>query len=89
MKNSKVLIKLFEENDYVVVSVLNKAKDITENDLKNIFERFYKVDKSRKEQDSTGLGLSIVKRIVELHNGEIDVNLNEEIIEFKISLPLE
>ncbi|ACD53444.1 histidine kinase [Clostridium botulinum] len=89
VKNSKVLIKLFEENDYVVVSVLNKAKDITENDLKNIFERFYKVDKSRKEQDSTGLGLSIVKRIVELHNGEIDVNLNEEIIEFKISLPLE
>ncbi|NFL85011.1 HAMP domain-containing histidine kinase [Clostridium botulinum] len=89
VKNSKVLIKLFEENDYVVVSVSNKAKDITENDLKNIFERFYKVDKSRKEQDSTGLGLSIVKRIVELHNGEIDVNLNEDIIEFKISLPLE
>ncbi|NFT91141.1 HAMP domain-containing histidine kinase [Clostridium botulinum] len=89
VKNSKVLIKLFEENDYVVVSVLNKAKDITEDDLKNIFERFYKVDKSRKEQDSTGLGLSIVKRIVELHNGEIDVNLNEDIIEFKISLPLE
>ncbi|NFN29746.1 HAMP domain-containing histidine kinase [Clostridium botulinum] len=89
VKNSKVLIKLLEENDYVVVSVLNKAKDITEDDLKNIFERFYKVDKSRKEQDSTGLGLSIVKRIVELHNGEIDVNLNEDIIEFKISLPLE
>ncbi|MBN1039345.1 sensor histidine kinase [Clostridium botulinum] len=89
VKNSKVLIKLFEENDYVVVSVLNKAKDIAEDDLKNIFERFYKVDKSRKEQDSTGLGLSIVKRIVELHNGEIDVNLNEDIIEFKISLPLE
>ncbi|NFG60012.1 HAMP domain-containing histidine kinase [Clostridium botulinum] len=88
-KNSKVLIKLFEENNYVVVSVLNKAKDITEDDLKNIFERFYKVDKSRKEQDSTGLGLSIVKRIVELHNGEIDVNLNEDIIEFKISFPLE
>ncbi|OSA95102.1 UNVERIFIED_ORG: two-component sensor histidine kinase [Clostridium botulinum] len=89
VKNSKVLIKLFEENDYVVVSVSNKAKDITEDDLKNIFERFYKVDKSRKEQDSTGLGLSIVKRIVELHNGEIDVNLNEDIIEFKIALPLE
>ncbi len=89
VKNSKVLIKLFEENDYVVVSISNKAKDITEDDLKNIFERFYKVDKSRKEQDSTGLGLSIVKRIVELHNGEIDVNLNEDIIEFKISLPLE
>ncbi|NFO11240.1 HAMP domain-containing histidine kinase [Clostridium botulinum] len=89
VKNSKVLIKLFEENDYVVVSVSNKAKDISKDDLKNIFERFYKVDKSRKEQDSTGLGLSIVKRIVELHNGEIDVNLNEDIIEFKISLPLE
>ncbi len=89
VKNSKVLIKLFEENDYVVVSVSNKAKDISKGDLKNIFERFYKVDKSRKEQDSTGLGLSIVKRIVELHNGEIDVNLNEDIIEFKISLPLE
>lgn len=89
VKNSKVLVKLFEENNFVVISVSNKTKNICTDDLENIFERFYKIDKSRKELESTGLGLSIVKRIVELHNGKIEANLKEDIIEFKLSLPLQ
>lgn len=88
IKNTKVLVRMFEENDYVVISVANNAENISRGDLYNIFERFYKVDKSRKEQDSTGLGLSIVKRIVELHNGDIKVNLKDDIIEFNVMLPL-
>ncbi|HBB9210813.1 TPA: HAMP domain-containing histidine kinase [Escherichia coli] len=88
IKNTKVLVRMFEENDYVVISVANRAENISRGDLYNIFERFYKVDKSRKEQDSTGLGLSIVKRIVELHNGDIKVDLKDDIIEFNVMLPL-
>ena len=56
--------------------------------MENIFERFYKVDKSREDLDSTGLGLSIVKRIVELHNGVVKANLDDNIITFKIYLPI-
>lgn len=88
LKNSKVLIKVFEENNYVVISISNKSENISIYDLENIFERFYKVDKSREDLDSTGLGLSIVKRIVELHNGVVKANLYDNIITFKIYLPI-
>ena len=88
MKNTTVMVRLFQENNYVIISVANMTEDICKDDLYNIFERFYKVDKSRKDQESTGLGLSIVKRIVELHNGVVKVNLKNNIIEFNIMLPL-
>ena len=72
----------------MVISLANKTKNIDKDELNNIFERFYKVDKSRKEQDSAGLGLSIVKRIVELHNGEVNAELDNDVIEFIVKLPL-
>lgn len=89
VKNSTILVKVYEENNYAVISISNKTENISEDELDNIFQRFYKIDKARKEQDSTGLGLSIVKRIVELHNGIIKTNLEHNIIEFKVMLPLQ
>lgn len=82
---SKVVVKLEEDEEYLVFSVSNETNNINQQDLDNIFERFYKVDKSRNESDSTGLGLSIVKRIVELHEGRIEVDLVDNIITFKIT----
>ncbi|MBS6888146.1 MAG: HAMP domain-containing histidine kinase [Clostridium sp.] len=89
LRNDKVLVTLYKEDDeYVVISLANKTKSIDKDELNNIFECFYKVDKSRKEQDSAGLGLSIVKRIVELHNGEVNAELDNDVIEFIVKLPL-
>lgn len=89
LRNDKVLVTLYKEDDeYVVISLANKTKSIDKDELNNIFERFYKVDKSRKEQDNAGLGLSIVKRIVELHNGEVNAELDNDVIEFIVKLPL-
>lgn len=86
--NSTVVIKLFKEDKYVVIAISNETQNIFTEDLEKIFERFYKVDKSRNDKDSSGLGLAIVKRIVELHNGEIKVDLEDNIIQFIVKLPL-
>lgn len=86
LKNSSVILSLTEEGNNVLISISNKTSAISEDDVQNIFNRFYKVDKSRSEQDSSGLGLSIAKRIIELHGGNISVDLNGDTITFKISI---
>ena len=87
-RGTEVFLKLAEEADNLMISISNKTNEIKEEDLGNIFERFYKGDKSRKDIESSGIGLSIVKRIIELHNGVIYVDMNKDIITFTINLPL-
>ena len=59
----------------IILEVADDGIGINDNEKKHIWDRFYKVDKSRTttEDNSSGLGLSITKKIVELHNGKIAV----------------
>ena len=69
-----IKIKLGLEEDTVHVSISDNGIGIPEEDLPYIWERFYKVDKSRTNKYSgTGLGLSIAKNIIELHNQRVAV----------------
>ena len=73
----------------VAISVSDEGPGIPDEDLSRVFERFYRVDKSRaRDPGGTGLGLSIVKHLVELHGGEVLAeNRAEGGARFTISLP--
>jgi signal transduction histidine kinase len=72
------------------VRVENYESPIPEQDLPHVFERLYRVDKSRSEQaGGAGLGLAIAKQIVELHHGQIAVESNQQVTAFIVTLPLQ
>ena len=84
----KVVLRLNKLNDDIYeVYVLNYGEIIPRDSLSKLFDRFYRVDKSRNSKVSgTGLGLAIAKNIVELHNGKIDVKSDINGTEFKVTL---
>ena len=78
------------EDDRVLLTVGDYGPGVPEADLGRVFERFYRVDKSRtRDPGGTGLGLSIVRHLVELHGGRVfAANRHEGGAIFTISLPL-
>lgn len=74
------------ENTHTIIEIKDYGKGIPIEHLPHIFERFYRVDKSRsREKGGTGLGLSIVKNITELHNWKIEaISIPNEGTIFKI-----
>jgi signal transduction histidine kinase len=73
-EGGKIELKVSAENRGVQISLFNTGRGIPAADLEHVFEQFYRVEKSRSaEYGGSGLGLSIVKRIIELHGGRIDI----------------
>ncbi|EFM09372.1 integral membrane sensor signal transduction histidine kinase [Paenibacillus curdlanolyticus YK9] len=79
------------EDGHAIVEVMNDGEPIPSVDLPHIFDRFYRVDKSRTEEAGTrgsGLGLAIAKSIVERHNGTIAVVSDTSRTAFVLRLPM-
>lgn len=85
--SGQVEVLSYNEDGYYCLIVQDNGIGIPREDISRIFERFYRVDKSRKK-GGTGLGLAIVKHIVKIFNGEINVKseLGEGTI-FKVRIP--
>ena len=72
--NSDIYITTIERGDKVLVSIKDNGTGITKDDLKKIWDRFFKTDHSRgKDKTGTGLGLAIVKEILTAHDENINV----------------
>lgn len=87
--NGTIGVHVTRDNNDIEITISDTGIGMDENARQHIFERFYKADKSRNRSNSgSGLGLSIVKRIVYMHNGEIAVESKKDKgTEITVTLP--
>ena len=87
-KGGTVTIEIKEDGESVIVFVKNTGSEISETDRRKIWNKFYQADKSHTTEGN-GIGLAIVKRIVDLHGGEVGVESENGEVCFFVSLPCE
>lgn len=85
----KIEIELKKEKNEILLQVANEGKPIPENEREKVFERFYRIDKSRNRNEKRyGLGLAIAKSTVEKYKGNIVVDYKKGLTIFKVTLPI-
>lgn len=73
-ENGEVIVRFYEVDDIITVEISDNGPGIEPNHIPRLFERFYRVEKSRnRNEGGSGLGLSIVKHILDSHNQTISV----------------
>ena len=87
-EKGKIMVELKKEKNNIIMQVKNEGEEIPKEEREKIFERFYRVDKSRNRKEKRyGLGLAIAKSIVfEQYNGKIGVDCKDGITTIKVVL---
>ena len=87
--NSEIEIKTEIDNENCYISISDQGEGVIEDSLEKIFEPFHRLDTSRnRETGGFGLGLSLVKQIVELHKGSVNAFNHPNGLLVKLSIPL-
>lgn len=81
-----VALDIIDESDRILIKISNTGSEIPKEEQGKIFAKFYQADESHATQGN-GIGLAIVKRIVDLHNGKITVNSGNGMTIFTVALP--
>ncbi len=77
------------QNEMIQIEIKNTGTGIPEENLAKIFDRFYQVkDVNKLSFEGTGIGLALVKELVELHNGTVEVSSHDEVTSFTLKLPV-
>lgn len=84
----RVEIGIEDEGEYLSVSVLNTGSEISQEQQKRIFQKFYQADESHSSAGN-GIGLAVVKGVTELHKGTVSVHSENNTTTFTVTLPKE
>lgn len=87
--NTEISIAAHKQNTNIVITIQNHGKTISQEQLKDIFEKFNRLDEARlSDTGGAGLGLSIAEEIIHLHGGEIIATSQNDTICFTVTLPV-
>ena len=87
-EDQAVTVSIKEQENYFELMIENPGKPIPEEHLSRLFDRFYRVDPSRQRKgEGSGIGLAIVKSIVEAHHGRVHVESDVRSTRFILSVP--
>ena len=86
---TQIELNLRKQGHNAVLSVSNEGEEISQEKLKHLFDRFYRVDDVRNsEENHYGLGLSIAQAVVQKHRGTIDARCSEGKVTFTVRIPI-
>lgn len=85
--DGKILVTVEKKDDYLSVSITNFGCEISKEAQKKVFNKFYQVDESHSTAGN-GIGLAIVKKIIDLHYGNVFVESENNSVTFTIELPI-
>ena len=85
---NEIEVKVSSQNNLAEIKVINTGVSISKADLSHLFERYYKVHRAESELfEGTGIGLALVKELVEMHRGTISASSDYDVTEFTLRIP--